>query len=64
MAELLNTLYVQKQSVILQLSHDTVQAKLEGETLLRLPLVRSWLAISAVTRHTTERFSTGEGEMC
>jgi len=40
MAEILNTLYVQKQGVLLRLSHDTVQAKLEGETLLRLPLVR------------------------
>jgi len=38
--ELLNTLYVQKQGVLLRLSHDTVQAKLDGETLLRLPLVR------------------------
>ena len=40
MAELLNTLYVQKQGVVLQLSHDTVQARLEGETLPRLPLAR------------------------
>lgn len=40
MPEILNTLYVQKQGVLLRLSHDTVQARLEGETLLRLPLVR------------------------
>lgn len=40
MAEFLNTLYVQKQEIYLRLRHDTVEAKLEGETLLRLPLAR------------------------
>jgi CRISPR-associated protein Cas1 len=40
MHELLNVLYVQTQGAVLHLDHDTVQIKVEGETKLRLPLLR------------------------
>jgi CRISPR-associated protein Cas1 len=38
--ELLNVLYVQTQGAVLHLDHDTVQVKGEGDTKLRLPLLR------------------------
>ena len=40
MHELLNVLYVQTQGAVLHLDHDTVQIKIEGETKLRVPLMR------------------------
>ncbi len=40
MHELLNVLYVQTQGAVLHLDHDTVQVKVEGESKLRLPLLR------------------------
>lgn len=40
MHELLNVLYVQSQGAVLHLDHDTVQIKLDGETKLRVPLMR------------------------
>ena len=40
MRELLNTLYVQTQGAVLHLETDTVKIKVEGETRLRLPLMR------------------------
>lgn len=40
MHELLNVLYVQTQGAVLHLEHDTVRVNLEGETKLRVPLMR------------------------
>lgn len=40
MRELLNTLYVQTQGAVLHLDHDTVRIAVEGDTKLRLPLLR------------------------
>lgn len=40
MHELLNVLYVQSQGAVLHLDHDTVQIKVDGETRLRMPLLR------------------------
>jgi CRISPR-associated protein Cas1 len=40
MHELLNVLYVQTQGAVLRLEHDTVRVTLEGETVLRAPLLR------------------------
>lgn len=40
MYELLNVLYVQKQGAVLHLDHDTVRVAVEGETRLRVPLLR------------------------
>ena len=40
MYELLNVLYVLTQGAYLSLDHDTVRVKVEGETRLRLPLLR------------------------
>lgn len=40
MYELLNVLYVQKQGTVLHLDHDTVKVVVEGETRLRVPLLR------------------------
>jgi len=40
MAELLNVLYVQTQGAFLRLQHDTVTIDVEGETKLRVPLLR------------------------
>jgi CRISPR-associated protein Cas1 len=40
MPELLNVLYVQTQGAFLHLKHDTVSIKMEGETKLRVPLLR------------------------
>jgi len=40
MNEILNTLYVQTQGALLQLDHDTVRVVVEGETRLRVPLIR------------------------
>jgi len=38
--ELLNVLYVQKQGAVLHLDHDTVKVVVDGETRLRVPLLR------------------------
>jgi CRISPR-associated protein Cas1 len=40
MHELLNVLYVQSQGAVLHLEHDTVRVAVEGETRLRVPLLR------------------------
>jgi CRISPR-associated protein Cas1 len=40
MRELLNVLYVQTQGAVLHLEHDTVRVAVEGETRLRVPLLR------------------------
>ena len=40
MNELLNVLYVQTQGAVLHLEHDTVRVNIEGETKLRVPLMR------------------------
>lgn len=40
MYELLNVLYVQTQGAVLHLEHDTVRVNVEGETVLRAPLLR------------------------
>jgi CRISPR-associated protein Cas1 len=40
MHELLNVLYVLTQGALLRLDHDTVRIDVEGETVLRVPLVR------------------------
>ncbi len=40
MRELLNVLYVLTQGAMLQLDHDTVRVRVEGETRLRAPLLR------------------------
>ncbi len=40
MHELLNVLYVQTQGAMLHLDHDTVRVEAEGETRLRVPLLR------------------------
>lgn len=40
MYELLNVLYIQKQGAVLHLDHDTVRVALDGETKLRVPLLR------------------------
>ena len=40
MHELLNVLYVQTQGAVLHLDHDTVRIAVEGETKLRVPLIR------------------------
>jgi len=40
MQELLNTLYVQTQGTVLRLDHDALQVRQEGETRLRMPLLR------------------------
>lgn len=40
MHELLNVLYVQTQGAVLHLEHDTVRVSVEGETKLRVPLLR------------------------
>ena len=40
MRELLSTLYVTTQGAVLRLEHDTIRILVEGETLVRLPLVR------------------------
>jgi CRISP-associated protein Cas1 len=40
MYELLNVLYVQKQGAVLHLDHDTVKIVIDGETRLRVPLIR------------------------
>lgn len=40
MLELLNTLYVLTQGAVLHLDHDTVRVEAEGETRLRVPLIR------------------------
>lgn len=40
MHELLNVLYVQTQGTVLHLDHDTVRVAVEGETVLRTPLLR------------------------
>jgi CRISPR-associated protein Cas1 len=40
MNELLNVLYVQTQGAVLHVEHDTVRVTLEGETQLRVPLLR------------------------
>jgi CRISPR-associated protein Cas1 len=40
MYELLNVLYVQKQGAVLHLDHDTVRIAIDGETKLRVPLLR------------------------
>lgn len=40
MHELLNVLYVQTQGAMLALDHDTVRVVVEGETRLRIPLIR------------------------
>lgn len=40
MHELLNVLYVQTQGAVLHLEHDTVRVNIEGETKLRVPLMR------------------------
>jgi len=40
MHELLNVLYIQTQGAVLHLEHDTVRVSLEGETVLRAPLIR------------------------
>ncbi len=40
MHELLNVLYVQTQGAVLHLEHDTVRVSVEGETKLRVPILR------------------------
>ena len=40
MPELLNTLYVQTQGTLLSLESDTVRVKVDGRTVLRVPLMR------------------------
>lgn len=40
MHELLNVLYVQTQGAVLHLDHDTVRIAVDGETKLRVPLIR------------------------
>jgi len=40
LAELLNVLYVQTQGAVLHLDHDTVRIAVEGDTKLRVPLIR------------------------
>ena len=40
MTELLNVLYVQTQGAVLHLDHDTVRIAVEGDTKLRVPLIR------------------------
>jgi CRISPR-associated protein Cas1 len=40
MHELLNVLYVQTQGAVLHVEHDTVRVTVEGETVLRAPLLR------------------------
>ena len=40
MHELLNTLYVLTQGAVLNLESDTVRVRVEGETILRAPLLR------------------------
>ncbi len=40
MNELLNVLYVQTQGAVLHLDHDTVRIAIEGDTKLRVPLIR------------------------
>jgi CRISPR-associated protein Cas1 len=40
MHELLNVLYVQTQGAVLHLEHDTVRITVDGETKLRVPLMR------------------------
>lgn len=40
MPELLNNLYVQTQGALLRLANDTVNIRVEGETKLRVPLLR------------------------
>jgi CRISPR-associated protein Cas1 len=40
MHELLNTLYVLTQGAVLNLESDTVRIRVEGETVLRVPLIR------------------------